>query len=1072
MKGRLISFLVICTYFFATGLTRIAAQTTMGPGDMAVLGFNTTNDAVSWVTLVDLCPCTEFYFSDNPYQNGVGYCTSQEEFCVKFHVTTLIPAGSIITYMDATYPTAGTVAISPNNGALTCAYSDILTAGTNNGFNSLGDNVLFFQGSYAAPSFICGFKNSGAWNAQGTVVCGNRNHCELPNNLANGVNALYANQCQGAKYNCTLTTGTATALAAAINDYSTWTCDLSNPVTPPQACTFSVAAPKPCFSCQINDTICPGQSTTLLAQGSGSNIKWYNSLTGGSLLYTGNSFSTPALVSTTTYYVTQTSGGVESAPRVPITVTTLPQPNAGPDKSVTCVTLPGGSVSMSAVGAGTWVAITGNPGTASIANSTSPTSSISNFSVAGTYRFKWTNGSGCTDTSAIVVTEAANASIATPAQLTCSASSINLTASSTISGATYNWGGGNTSSSFTVTSAGPYTVTVTNPAGGCSATASTIVSSSGSSVSIIATTTPATCGTSSGSATVTVSTGTGPYTYSWSNSGTTQTINNLAGGNYNVTVLGQGGCSATASANVTATGGLSVTPSSSGTTCGNNNGTAGITVTGTGPFTYSWSNGTTVANLINLASGPYYVTVTGSGSCSATATSLVDTSSAITLTVYAGRAGCTSSGTTTVNVNTGAGPYTYLWSNNGTTSSINSLSAGNYSVTVTGAAGCSASATGTVISTGTGVTLTTSSTPSACSSSTGSIIVTTVTGDSPFTYLWSNGATTQTVNNIGGGNYTVTVTANGGCSATAAAVVSASGTLSLTTASNGTTCGNSNGTANVNAGNGSYTYLWNNGVTTDSISNLASGTYTVTVNGNDGCSATTSVVVSQSAGTIAILAQPNAICQGDTSQICAPSGYHIYNWNTGKSTTCIAVTQAGDYYVTVTDNNGCTATSNHLHVVAHQLIPAVITQTGDTLHAQGPFHFQWYLNNAILHGDTSPTLIAIQAGNYYVIQTDTNGCVETSNVQNIKGVTGSVQLTTDKDVAVYPNPTSNGAWRLDVSETWIGGWCDIYDESGRMIYHAQIRSLKSEISLNVARGLYLMRINSLEDTATLKLVKF
>ncbi|MBS1596271.1 MAG: hypothetical protein JST90_18305, partial [Bacteroidetes bacterium] len=167
------------------------------------------------------------------------------------------------------------------------------------------------------------------------------------------------------------------------------------------------------------------------------------------------------------------------------TVTVTAKPDAGPDKTVSCVILPGGSTAMTATGTGTWSLITPAPGTATIAPATSPTATVSAFSAAGVYYLKWTNASGCSDTATITVTAKPDAG---PDQhLTCYPlnSAVTMAAAGTGSWAaiasgnpgtaTINTPGSSTTSISNFSTLGTYTFVWTS--GGCTDTAQVFVTS-------------------------------------------------------------------------------------------------------------------------------------------------------------------------------------------------------------------------------------------------------------------------------------------------------------------------------------------------------------------------------------------------------------------------------------------------------------------------------------------------------------------------------------------------------------------------------------------------------------------
>ncbi|NDC07664.1 MAG: hypothetical protein EBZ86_10190 [Synechococcaceae bacterium WB9_2_069] len=174
----------------------------------------------------------------------------------------------------------------------------------------------------------------------------------------------------------------------------------------------------------------------------------------------------------------------------------------------------------------------------------------------------------------------------------------------------------------------------------------------------------------------------------------------------------------------------------------------------------------------------------------------------------------------------GIAPYIFTWSNGASTEDLSSLTAGNYSVSVTDFNGCTANANVTITQP-TLLTTSASSTNVTCNGlNNGTATVTAAGGTAPYTYLWNSGATTPSITNLAPGNYSVTVTDANGCSANANVTITQPILLTANASSTNLACnGINNGTATVTAAGGtaSYNYLWNTGATTPSITNLAPG---------------------------------------------------------------------------------------------------------------------------------------------------------------------------------------------------------------------------------------------------------
>ncbi|MEI7803363.1 MAG: hypothetical protein WCI97_11990, partial [Bacteroidota bacterium] len=283
------------------------------------------------------------------------------------------------------------------------------------------------------------------------------------------------------------------------------------------------------------------------------------------------------------------------------------------------------------------------------------------------------------------------------------------------------------------------------------------------------TTTPATCLQNDGSSIAFGSGGLPLYTYAWSNGQQTQTVTGLTAGVYYVTVTDANNCIGQGYAYVNSSTPITVTYSSTASSCTAPTGTATVTPTGgTPPYTISWNtypaqSGVTASN---LSSGTYSFNVTDNVGCVRTGSVYVPPISVITAYANTTNAYCTTNnGGAIINVTSGASPYTFAWSTGGTNSSINNVAGGGYSCVITDAMNCSITKYA-YVDVFSPVNIGFANTEASCIFSNDGNIVAIVNGGTlPYTYSWSDGSTTNITSSLGAGNYSVYVTDAVGCNA-------------------------------------------------------------------------------------------------------------------------------------------------------------------------------------------------------------------------------------------------------------------------------------------------------------------
>ncbi len=554
-------------------------------------------------------------------------------------------------------------------------------------------------------------------------------------------------------------------------------------------------------------------------------------------------------------------------------------------------------------------------------------------------------------------------------------------------------------------------------------------------------------GESDGSAAVSVNPGTGeaPFSYVWDPGGSTSSsINNLPAGTYTVTVTGNNGCTTVESivVNEPPPVVLTLVGTTDASCNGGLDGSATVSASGGTPaYNYVWpasAGNQTGPTATNLASGSYIVTVSDDNGCTETLTVAVSEPTTVSVIDASTPTSCNggSDGSASVSVSGGTLPYLYLWDPSGsTTSSINNVPAGSYSVTITDGSGCNDIRTIDVLEP-TAVAATHTVSDALCNgSSDGSATLTPSGGTPPYSYFWPVSAgnqTTATATNLAVGNYAPTISDGNGCTYVASVDISEPTAVMVVEDSNSdVSCnGGDDGSASITASGGTapYTYSWSGGQTSASPTNLPAGPHTVIVTDANGCTSTLNVTINEPAP-VTLVEDTNtpASCFGiddGAASVIAGGGVppYSYNWSgssqTGPSVDDLA---AGSHTVTVTDAYGCTETldititqPNILGLSLDATTPASCNGASDgsaTVSGTGgtaPYTYDW--NSGAASG---PTNNSLSAGQHTVVVTDASGCTFEINVDITEPIPVVVMELSTADPSC--NGDSNGSAEVDAS---------------------------------------------------------
>ncbi len=522
-----------------------------------------------------------------------------------------------------------------------------------------------------------------------------------------------------------------------------------------------------------------------------------------------------------------------------------------------------------------------------------------------------------------------------------------------------------------------------------------------SNVTVTGTVKDANCTTANGSATVVAKDGILPYKYAWAPSGgTNPTATALVAGTYTVTVTDANGCSKTLPATVKSIpGGTASVSTFSNVSCnGTSDGTITVSVSGAGtpPFAYAWTpNVGTTATVKNLPVGTYSCTVTDAFGCKSTITQVISQPTVMSIAPTNTNVSCFggANGTATATVTGGTPGYTYSWMPGGfSTSSISSLSLGTYTVNITDSKGCKKSAT-VNISQPPILQVAATTVDATCSKANGEASVTGSGGFAPYTWSWSSGQTVPTVQNLAAGTYTVTIKDVSLCTVSVPVTIkNIAGPKATITAFTNTSCNGGNdgsATITVTGGKAPFKYLWNNGQTTPSATNLVAGIYSVVATDANGCAATVSITITQPLPLIANAVGTSPVCFNDrngAAQVSVTGGTpgYTYLWALPRNPTKDTIQNlgAGIYNVTVTDANGCVKVAS-VTLVNPKIITTSVTNTNvlcfgsctgtataSAANGFTPYTYLW--SNST--NQTTATATGLCVGTYSVTILDAHGC--------------------------------------------------------------------------------------------------
>lgn len=721
---------------------------------------------------------------------------------------------------------------------------------------------------------------------------------------------------------------------------------------------------------------------------------------------------------------------------------------------------------------------------------TASTQNIENLQVPGLYTVTITNAYAC-ETILEVELEACpgiNQLLLTPTGSSCNApnySSINLEVLGGVAPLNYEWSTGATTQNISGLALGTYSVTVTDN-NGCTLSEEVILES----VEPIVITGLDDCAINGeGIVELQVTGGVLPYTYLW-NTGETSDLLAASVGDYTVTVTDAGGCTEVASFSIYGEPIVSadITP----TTCELATGSI-ILSTAAGQSVindWQWGDGATSPNRTGLAEGTYSVTATDANNCQFSASYVIESVNSLALDgTVTDATNCDEPGNGSISLSASGGnpPYLFEWADGPTGDVRTALSAGHYEVALSDQDGCTLIQTYTVASTASNLNLSATITDDCENRGEGAIITTVTGGQAPYTYQWGlfSTATTADLLDITAGRYLLAVTDAVGCTQSAIYTVINHNLPDIEATLSPTSCGQAQGSISLvitNQPNPDPTaFQWADGAMGPNRNSLTAGIYQLTYTDPNGCQLNESyeVLAENIAFTLSI-ATTNSCPTASTGSIdvVASNGVapYTFHWSDGEETTSLRSNlAAGNYDLTVTDANGCTAEES-INVGAFPALNLVadiepiscgdLTDGSIAITVSGgatPYTYLWST------GATTTSITGLAADDYTLTVTDAQACTTVETFSTIS-TEPQVQYPYIESVKVYAVSTTSSVDQVLIYDAqWLpsawgcvfytGGMLDISEDLWQEMQDG-LRELKVVARANKGMGFFSLSLSN------------